>query len=121
MFCGTFTAGGLEVEVAAGKLRIVTEGKTRKFIDSVEQITFNGHDAALRRQQVLFVTERAVFQLTADGLELIEIAPGVDLDRDILQHMGFAPIMNNVRPMDAGLFETVWGKLPDAIAANRND
>jgi propionate CoA-transferase len=121
VFCGTFTAGGLEVEVAEGKLRIISEGKTRKFIESVEQITFNGHDAALRRQQVLFVTERAVFQLTADGLELIEIAPGVDLQRDILEHMGFAPIVRNVRTMDAGLFEPIWGKLADAIAANRRD
>jgi propionate CoA-transferase len=118
VFCGTFTAGGLEVDVADGALRIVTEGRSRKFIDSVEQITFNGHDAALRRQQVLFVTERAVFQLTADGLELIEIAPGVDLERDILQHMGFAPIMRDVRLMDAGLFQPVWGQLGQAIAAN---
>src|SRR5439155_283548 len=96
VFCGTFTAGGLEVEVGDGALRIVKEGKSRKFIDKVEQITFNGIDAAQRRQSVLFVTERAVFNLTSDGLELIEIAPGVDLERDVLQHMAFKPIMRNV-------------------------
>jgi propionate CoA-transferase len=121
VFCGTFTAGGLEVEVADGKLRIVTEGRSPKFIDQVEQITFNGHDAALREQQVLFVTERAVFELTADGLELIEIAPGVDLERDVLAHMGFKPIMRNVKPMDAALFQPAWGQLATAIAANRRD
>jgi len=109
VFCGTFTAGGLEVEVADGRLRIVQEGRSRKFIEQVEQVTFNGPDAVGRRQQVLFVTERAVLELTADGLALIEIAPGIDLERDVLAHMGFRPIMNNVRLMDAGLFQAVWG------------
>lgn len=119
VFCGTFTAGGLELEVAAGKLRIVQEGKSRKFIGQVEQVTFNGKDAAARGQEVLFVTERAVFSLTPVGLELIEIAPGVDLERDILAHMGFAPIVREVRLMDAGLFQPRWGKLAHSIAANR--
>ena len=111
VFCGTFTAGGLEVEVAGGRLRIVTEGRSRKFIEQVEQITFNGLDAAKRRQQVLFVTERAVLELTADGLALTEIAPGVDLERDVLAHMGFRPIIKDLRLMDAGLFQTSWGRL----------
>jgi propionate CoA-transferase len=118
VFCGTFTAGGLEVEVGDGKLRIVKEGKSRKFIEKVEQITFNGVDAAQRRQNVLFVTERAVFDLTPDGLELIEIAPGIDLEKDILQHMGFKPIIGNVRLMDAGMFQTAWGGLARAIGAD---
>ena len=117
VFCGTFTAGGLEVKVADGQLTIVKEGKSRKFIEKVEQITFNGHDAALRQQEVLFVTERAVFQLTTDGLELTEIAPGVDLERDILAHMGFKPIMKNVKSMDAGLFSARWGGLAQAMAS----
>ncbi|MDR7376601.1 propionate CoA-transferase [Rhodoferax ferrireducens] len=117
VFCGTFTAGGLEVKVADGQLSIVKEGKSRKFIEKVEQITFNGHDAALRQQEVLFVTERAVFQLTTDGLELTEIAPGVDLERDVLAHMGFKPIMKNVKTMDAGLFSAQWGGLAQAMAA----
>jgi propionate CoA-transferase len=118
VFCGAFTAGGLQVEVGGGKLRIVQEGKARKFIEQVEQVTFNGVDAALRGQQVLFVTERAVLKLTADGLELCEIAPGVDLERDVLAHMGFTPIMRDVKLMDAALFEESWGGLARAIAAN---
>ncbi|MCX7279042.1 MAG: acyl CoA:acetate/3-ketoacid CoA transferase [Burkholderiales bacterium] len=116
VFCGTFTAGGLEVKVADGQLSIVKEGKSRKFIEKVEQITFNGHDAALRKQEVLFVTERAVFELTTDGLELTEIAPGIDLERDVLAHMGFKPIMKKVKTMDSGLFSAVWGGLAQAMA-----
>ncbi len=115
VFCGAFTAGGLDVEVADGKLHIKTEGKSRKFINQVEQITFNGHDAALRQQEVVFVTERAVFKLTPDGLELTEIAPGVDLERDVLAHMSFKPIIANVKPMDAGIFRAHWGGLAAAL------
>ncbi len=115
VFCGAFTAGGLDVEVADGKLHIKTEGKSRKFIDHVEQITFNGHDAAQRQQEVVFVTERAVFKLTADGLELTEIAPGVDLQRDVLAHMSFKPIITNVKPMDPGIFRAHWGGLAAAL------
>ncbi len=117
IFCGAFTAGGLEVEVGGGKLHIKQEGRSRKFIDKVEQITFNGHDAALREQQVLFVTERAVFKLTADGLELIEIAPGVDMHRDVLEHMSFRPLIRDVKTMDAGIFQPIWGGLARALAA----
>lgn len=115
IFCGTFTAGGLDVVVADGKLSIRKEGKSRKFIEQVEQITFNGLDAALRRQTVVFVTERAVFNLTAAGLELIEIAPGIDLERDVLAHMGFRPIMNEVGTMDPKIFEETWGGLAKAL------
>lgn len=118
VFCGAFTAGGLQVEVGGGRLRIVQEGRSPKFIAEVEQITFNGRDAALRGQRVLFVTERAVLRLTAEGLELTEIAPGIDLQRDVLDHMGFTPIMRDVRLMDAGLFQQQWGGLASAIAAN---
>jgi propionate CoA-transferase len=117
VFCGTFTAGGLDVTVGGGKLTIKTEGKARKFVEQVEQITFNGHDAALRRQTVVFVTERAVFNLTTDGLELIEIAPGIDLERDVLAHMAFRPIMRDVRTMDPKIFEETWGGLAAAFAA----
>jgi propionate CoA-transferase len=115
VFCGAFTAGGLDVQVADGKLHIKTEGRSRKFIDSVEQITFNGHDAALRQQKVVFITERAVFTLTADGLELTEIAPGVDLERDVLAHMSFKPIITNVKTMDPGIFREQWGGLAAAL------
>lgn len=115
VFCGTFTAGGLSLQVGQGQLQIEREGKVKKFVNQVEQITFSGHDAALRQQEVLFVTERAVFQLTVDGLELIELAPGVDLQRDVLAHMEFEPIMRNVRPMAQGLFQERWGGLAAAI------
>lgn len=117
VFCGSFTAGGLDVTVGAGRLTINTEGKSRKFIERVEQITFNGHDAALREQTVVFVTERAVFNLTADGLELVEIAPGVDLERDVLAHMDFKPIMRQVSIMDPAIFQETWGGLARAMQA----
>lgn len=104
VYCGTFTAGGLKIDVQDGKLVILQEGKTRKFLEHVEQITFSGNYAASVGQPVLYITERAVFRLTADGLELIEIAPGIDLERDILAHMAFTPIMRDVRSMDPRFF-----------------
>lgn len=118
VFCGSFTAGGLNVKVGHGKLTIVQEGKARKFIDQVEQVTFNGHDAALREQQVVFVTERAVFHLREDGLELTEIAPGVDLERDVLAHMAFKPIIKDVKTMDPGIFSERWGGLEASFGAS---
>lgn len=117
VFCGSFTAGGLDVAVGDGRLTIRREGKVRKFIAQVEQITFNGHDAALRQQNVTFITERAVFKLRADGLELVEVAPGVDVQRDVLDHMDFMPIVRDVKTMDPALFQPVWGGLKAALAA----
>ncbi|MBI5258016.1 MAG: malonate decarboxylase subunit alpha [Burkholderiales bacterium] len=111
VFCGTFTAGGLDVQVGDGKLTIKQDGRSRKFIEQVEQVTFNGHDAALRQQQVVFVTERAVFHLREDGLELTEVAPGIDIERDVLAHMGFKPIIKDVKTMDPGIFSERWGGL----------
>ncbi|WNC95453.1 acyl CoA:acetate/3-ketoacid CoA transferase (plasmid) [Paraburkholderia sp. FT54] len=104
VFAGAFTAGGLEVAVDAGRLRIVTEGSQKKLVESVEQITFNGRLAAERGQPVLYVTERCVFRLTSEGLELTEVAPGIDVDRDILPHMDFAPIVSSPRPMNSRIF-----------------
>ena len=104
VFVGTFTAGGLQVSVADGKLRIEVEGRTRKFVHEVEHRTFSGRYAAQAGQQVLYVTERCVFQLTGDGIELVEIAPGVDLQHDILAHMDFTPIVRRTRLMDARIF-----------------
>jgi propionate CoA-transferase len=105
VFCGTFTAGGLVVAVQDGQLRILQEGKARKFVQQVEHRTFSGEYAWQRRQPVLYVTERCVFQLCEGGLALIEIAPGVDLERDILAQMDFAPLMPTPpRPMEARLF-----------------
>lgn len=104
VFCGTLTAGGLKVRFADGRLEIVQEGKTRKFLSAVEQISFSAARSRQLNQRVLYVTERAVFQLSDEGLELIEIAPGIDLQRHILDQMEFVPIMRQVRPMSSALF-----------------
>jgi propionate CoA-transferase len=104
VFAGTFTAGGLEVEVRDGKLRIVKEGRNRKFVKKVEQITFNGAYAAEIGQPVLYVTERCVFRRGAGGMELIEVAPGIDIERDILAHMDFKPRVESPAPMQARIF-----------------
>lgn len=105
VFGGTFTAGGLEISWPGGHTRIAREGRHRKFLAEVEQLSYNGDYGWQRGQEVLYVTERAVFRRVADGLELAEIAPGIDLDRDILSHMGFKPrIADNCREMDARLF-----------------
>ena len=115
VFCGTFTAGGLEIGVEGGRLKIVKEGKSRKFIEQVEQITFSGHYAASIDQTVLYVTERAVFRLSPEGVELLEVAPGIDIERDVVAHMAFPPIMRDVQLMDAGLFQPEWGHLSERI------
>ena len=104
VFAGTFTAGGLEVEIAYGKLKIVKEGRARKFVNNVEQITFSGKYAASKSQPVIYVTERCVFQLTPGGLELIEVAPGIDIEKHILAQMDFKPIINKPTPMDRRIF-----------------
>ncbi len=91
VFVGTFTAGGLEVAVKDGALKILKEGGTRKFIQEVEHRTFSGEVAFKQGQRVIYITERCVFRLIETGLELIEIAPGIDLDQDILAQMDFVP------------------------------
>ncbi|MGP6158507.1 MAG: acyl CoA:acetate/3-ketoacid CoA transferase [Vulcanimicrobiaceae bacterium] len=107
VFLGTFTAGKMDVSVENGKLNIVREGTPRKFVDEVEERTFSGPLAAAKGQSVLFVTERCVLRLSKDGLELVEIAPGVDLERDILDQMDFRPLMKqSPRLMDARIFRT---------------
>ncbi len=106
IFVGTFTAGGLKVVVEDGKVRIEQEGKERKFIDQVEQKTFSGRYAATKQQPVLYVTERCVFRLREDGLELIEIAPGIDMERDVLALMDFKPIIDkDPQLMDSRIFD----------------
>ncbi|MCE5229500.1 acyl CoA:acetate/3-ketoacid CoA transferase [bacterium] len=105
VFCGTMTAGGLEVRVQNGRLTIVKEGSIRKFVKRVEQISFSAEHARHTSQQIHFVTERAVFKLGTKGIELIEIAPGVDLDRDILAQMEFQPVINEIRMMSPRVFE----------------
>ena len=106
IFCGTFTAGGLETEISDGKLSIVKEGRHKKFVDDVEHITFSGQYASETKQEVLYVTERAVFTIKDGKLELIEIAPGVDLEKDILENMEFKPeISDNLKLMDERIFK----------------
>lgn len=104
VFAGTFTAGGLDVRIGDGRLSIRTEGRARKFMQAVQQVTFSGERARQMRRPVIFVTERCVFELHHDGLRLTEVAPGIDPDRDILPLMGFAPLMDLPAPMDARIF-----------------
>lgn len=105
VFVGTFTAKDLEIAIENGALRIIREGRVKKFIDAVEQITFSGAYALERNQPILFVTERCVFSLTREGMELIEVAPGIDIHKDILEQMDFAPIVKGTpRLMDGRIF-----------------
>ena len=105
VFVGTFTAGDLEIAIADGQLKILREGKSRKFLHEVEHRTFSGAYATRRGQSVLYITERCVFRLAAGSLELIEIAPGIDLQRDILALMDFVPqISPRLKLMDAAIF-----------------
>ena len=105
VYCGAFKAGGLKVQAADGRLEILQEGKVKKLVSEVEQVTFSGVYAAQHGHPVLYITERAVFELTKEGVELKEIAPGVDLQRDVLDQMDFAPIVKDVRLMDVRIFQ----------------
>ncbi len=104
VFAGTFTCGGLKIAIEDGAVHILREGSSKKFIDKVEQVTFSGDYAAETSQPVYYVTERCVLQRTPAGVELIEVAPGIDIERDILGQMDFKPLIRNVRPMDARIF-----------------
>jgi len=105
VFVGTFAAGKQRIAVNDGQLAIVEEAKSRKFVDHVEHVTFSGPFAAARGQRVLYVTERCVFALRPDGLELTEVAPGIDIERDILRLMDFKPLIpREPAPMDARIF-----------------
>jgi propionate CoA-transferase len=104
VFVGTFTAGQLSVAIENGGLRILKEGKSAKFVREVEHRTFSGPYSIHRGQPVLYFTERCVFKLTADGLELTEIAPGIDIERDILARMEFRPIIRRPSTMDKRVF-----------------
>lgn len=105
IFCGTLTAGGFKAEIIDGTISIKQEGKFKKFVDKITEITFNGKDAILRDQEILYVTERAVFKLVNDGLELIEIAQGIDIEKDIIELMGFKPkVSKELKFMDKRIF-----------------
>jgi propionate CoA-transferase len=105
VFVGTFGAGSLRISTKDGKLVIEQEARARKFVEAVEHVTFSGAYAAARGQSVLYITERAVFALAPDGLVLTEVAPGIDLERDILALMDFKPqIPRDPIVMDARIF-----------------
>ena len=107
IFLGTFTAAGLKVSIENGTLKIDREGKVKKFIDKVEHVTFSGRYALEKKQPVIYITERCVFALTDDGMALIEIAPGVELAKDILSQMDFEPIVKGRPPlMDERIFRS---------------
>jgi propionate CoA-transferase len=106
IFLGTFTAAGLKVSLDDGRINIEQEGKTKKFVDQVEHVTFSGKYARIKNQPVLYVTERCVFKLNEQGMEIAEIAPGIDLEKDILALMDFTPaIKGSPRLMDARIFK----------------
>jgi propionate CoA-transferase len=119
IFCGTFTVGGLELKVGEGKLEIVKEGRARKFLTDVEHITFSGQEGLRNGHRIFFVTERALFQLQPEGMTLLEIAPGVDLQRDVLDLMDFEPVVaTDLGLMDAALFRPEPFGLRRSIEAN---
>jgi propionate CoA-transferase len=112
VFMGTFTSGGCRFEISGGELKIIHEGKIRKFVLDVEHLTFSGELARSKQKPVWYVTERALFRLGIDGLELLEIAPGVDLQKDVLQQMEFDPVIRGEPEiMDRGIFQAVWNGL----------
>jgi propionate CoA-transferase len=118
VFVGTFTAGKLQVMVEDGKLRILEDGKAKKFVAAVEHRTFSGEQAVKWDKTVLYITERCVFRLCAEGLELIEIAPGVDLQKDILDRMDFTPVMRGAPAlMEARIFSDDPMKLRQELLA----
>ena len=107
VFCGTLTAVGLKIAAADGKLTILQEGTIHKFVKQLQQVTFSGPYAVKNGQDVLYVTERAVFRLTEDGVMLTEIAPGIDLQTQILDQMDFLPrIAPDLKEMDSRIFCT---------------
>ena len=115
VFAGSFTTGGLKLTVVDGKLSIEREGRARKFVNQVEQVTYNAKLGFESQQPVLYVTERAVFELTREGIKLVEYAPGVDIEKDIIQHMDFLPLMDDVRLMDEDIFKAKIMGLTDRI------
>ncbi len=130
VFAGTFTAGGLDIGVSEEGIEIRKEGQARKFLSAVQQITFSGIRASRLGQSVLYVTERCVFELTAEGLKLIEVAPGVEVGRDIVDLMEVPPIIDEVALMDSRLFsagemglrvDLLHLDLPDRIALSTDN
>jgi propionate CoA-transferase len=119
VFSGTFTAGGLKIATENGHLKILQEGRSRKFVNDVEQICYNGTFAREQGRIAVFVTERAVFRVGASGLELCEVAPGIDIEKDIMAQMSFRPaVASELKLMDARLFSPdPMGLAKDVLSA----
>jgi acyl CoA:acetate/3-ketoacid CoA transferase len=112
VFCGTFAAKGVRLQTGDGQMRVLQQGAVKKLVPQVEQITFSGAQSLVRGQQVLYLTERASFRLTPQGVELFEIAPGIDLQRDVLDPMGFVPqIAQHLGVMDVAHFVAAAPKM----------
>ena len=122
VFCGTLRAGGLQVTADDGRLVIDTEGRTPRAVTDIQGVCFNGERMRSQGKSVHYVTERAVFRLTDDGIELCEVAPGIDVDRDVLGQMAFVPkLAPGLRTMDERIFRAGpmglrrdWGLDPSA-------
>ena len=121
VFMGTFTAVNLEEKISDGKLHILKDGEKNKFVDKVEQITFSADQAIKNNQEILYVTERCVFTLTKEGITLTEIAPGIDLEKDILSHMDFKPIIHpNLHLMDERIFKDEKMNIKESFMGRSN-
>jgi propionate CoA-transferase len=119
IFVGTLTVGA-EIVVKNGQLAVVREGRDKKLIEHVEQITFSADYAREIGQKVMYITERAVFELRKEGMTLVEIAPGIDLQKDILDQMGFKPqVAADLRPMDSRIFLEEPMEIRDEIARRK--
>ena len=104
-FVGTLTAQGLKLDIDGSGVHVTHEGSLPKFVPQVREISFNGRLARERGQQVRYITDRAVFELADDGLLLTEIAPGIDLQRDVLDQMGFRPrVADELRTTDMRVY-----------------
>lgn len=121
IFAGTLTAGGLEIAVEDGKLRIIKEGKSKKFVPKVDHITFSGSYARRAGQKVMYITERAVFELNESGIVLTEIAPGIDLEKEVLAQIAFKPAISpELKFMDERIFRDETMKIRPEIMAKQD-
>ncbi len=121
VFMGTFSSGGLKVEVADARVRIVAEGRFPKFVERIGQTSFSAATARSRGQQVLYVTERCVFRLEEGGLTLAEVAPGIDVERDILQRLPFSVKVDGPAPMDPVVFRNAPMRLRERMLDTHMD
>ncbi|MGA7370833.1 MAG: CoA-transferase [Nitrososphaeraceae archaeon] len=114
-FGGAFTAGKSDIRVSNNRIKILRDGRISKFVEKVFKVVFSGHQAIKYGQDVLYVTERAVFRLGEKGMILEEIAPGIDLDKDIYSKMSFVPNAGSVREMDERIFNDGKMDVLDAL------